>query len=140
MVQSVIKFLQPQALLYNVQYIIELDSEIQSMVCIPDKIKQVLINILKNAIEAMPTGGVITISIKEHPNQSVLISIADQGIGIPEDELCNLGEPFFTLKSNETGLGWTISQHIIAKHEGELLIESKVNEGTIVKIILPMNK
>lgn len=140
MVQSVIKFLQSQANLYNVQINIELDSDNQSVYCQPDQIKQVLINVLKNAIEAMPGGGIITISIGNHLNQSVLISIADQGEGIPEDELSNLGEPFFTLKSNGTGLGLMISQNIIEAHNGELSITSEVNQGTIVKIKLPMNK
>jgi two-component system sporulation sensor kinase A len=140
MVGSVIVFLQPQALLYNAEFYVQLDADIPSVYCISDQIKQVLINVLKNAIEAMPDGGLITISIKNYSNQSVLIRVADQGIGIPEEELSNLGEPFFTLKSNGTGLGWMISQHIIDEHEGQLLISSKVNQGTTVDIILPTNK
>ncbi|PFA68231.1 PAS domain-containing sensor histidine kinase [Bacillus sp. AFS015802] len=97
---------------------------------------QVLINIIKNAIESMDEGD-IDIDWKLR-DQSVLIAIQDQGIGIPPDRLKRLGEPFFTLKEKGMGLGLTISQKIIEDHKGSLLIESEVDKGTKVEVTFPV--
>jgi two-component system sporulation sensor kinase A len=106
--QNVIHFMLPQANLYNVQIAIEMDDNFPSILGVPDQIKQVLINILKNAIESMPEGGTIHASIKNMQNQYLLIRIQDQGIGIPEEKISLLGDPFYTTKTNGTGLGLMI--------------------------------
>jgi two-component system sporulation sensor kinase A len=137
LVQSVVGFLQPQAHLYNVQIQIDMDQDIPAIYCIPDQIKQVLINILKNAIESMPHGGLIKASIRNRLNQGVVISIEDQGVGITGERLSQLGEPFFTTKANGTGLGLMVCKRIIEGHGGKLSIQSKIDHGTIVEIELP---
>ena len=68
----------------------------------------------------------------------VSICFIDQGSGIPEDRIPTLGEPFYTTKEKGTGLGLMTSYKIIESHDGELRISSKINEGTMVEVILPM--
>jgi two-component system, sporulation sensor kinase A len=97
---------------------------------------QVFINIIKNAIESMNEGE-IDVDWKLR-NESVHISILDQGVGIPPDRLKRLGEPFFTLKEKGMGLGLTISQKIIEDHKGSLHIDSEVNKGTKVEVTFPV--
>ncbi|MFC0211920.1 PAS domain S-box protein [Paenibacillus chartarius] len=138
LLNSVVHFMTPQARLYNVQIHTEMDGEIRLIPCIPDQIKQVLINILKNAIEAMPHGGIITAAIRNHQGQSVICSIQDQGVGISEEMLSRLGSPFLTSKSNGTGLGLMICKRIVECHGGKLSFHSHRNQGTTVVIELPV--
>jgi signal transduction histidine kinase len=73
-------------------------------------------------------------------DQTILISVKDHGVGIPADKLPKLGEPFFSMKENGTGLGLMVCHRIIEAHKGDIRIESKVNEGTKVDILLPISK
>jgi len=108
------------------------------VLCDEHRLKQVFINFIKNSIEAMPSGGKLKINI-EKQDEYAKITIADTGIGIPENKLSKIGEPFFTTKENGTGLGLMISFKIIQGHNGKLEIESKENEGTTFTILLPLN-
>lgn len=101
-----------------------------------NQLKQVFINLLKNAIEAMPEGGNIYLYIgcKE---EGLSIRIEDEGVGIPPDKLPKLGEPFYTTKESGTGLGLNICYRIIEAHKGSMFISSRPNEGTVVEIVLP---
>jgi two-component system, sporulation sensor kinase A len=100
-----------------------------------NQIIQVLINIVKNAIDAMTEGNItVECSIGE---KHINISVLDQGTGISPERLKRLGEPFFTLKEKGMGLGLTISQKILEDHKGSLHIESEVNKGTKVDVLLP---
>lgn len=108
------------------------------VLCDEHRLKQVFINFIKNSIEAMPSGGKLKINI-EKQEEYAKITIADTGIGIPENKLSKIGEPFFTTKENGTGLGLMISFKIIQGHNGKLEIESKENEGTTFTILLPLN-
>ncbi|MDD9269107.1 PAS domain S-box protein [Paenibacillus sp. GCM10023248] len=140
LVQSVIAFLQPHAHLYNVQIQMDTDPDLPAIACNPDQIKQVLINVLKNAIESMVSGGIIRIGIKHQCHEGLIISVEDQGVGISEDRLSQLGEPFFTTKTNGTGLGLMVCKRIIEGHGGKLTIESQIDQGTTVRIELPFKK
>jgi two-component system sporulation sensor kinase A len=101
---------------------------------------QVFINILKNALEAMPNGGTIRINVAHIEQDRVKITVSDTGKGIERERLNKLGEPFYTLKEKGMGLGLTISTKIIQEHKGSLQIESEVGKGTKVYIILPIYK
>jgi signal transduction histidine kinase len=107
--------------------------------CVGHQLKQVLINLIKNAIESMPSGGDIHVFIDKTNNGKVIIKIQDQGCGIPEDLLENIGIPFYTTKQKGTGLGMMTSFKIIESHAGSMEITSKEGEGTIVKILLPVH-
>jgi two-component system sensor histidine kinase HydH len=102
----------------------------------PEQIKQVLLNIIKNAIEAMPESGSLT--IKSHKDQEATIEINDTGAGISQETLPKVSTPFFTTRPGGTGLGLSICHKIIAAHQGTISICSEgVNKGTTVVIRLP---
>ncbi|MGG6432285.1 ATP-binding protein [Anoxybacillus sp. D401a] len=100
---------------------------------------QVFVNVVKNALEAMPKGGTITISAKEKDDR-VHVIIEDTGKGIEQERLKRIGEPFYTLKEKGMGLGLTTSMKMVHEHKGTMQIESKVGKGTRVHIILPTCK
>jgi signal transduction histidine kinase len=115
------------------------------------QMEQVLINLLNNSVDAVDSQGEITILLKKINNGSfseedpkkekVLISIKDNGIGIKQDHLAKIFNPFFSTKSkmNGTGLGLAITKAIIARHKGKIEVRSKPGEETIFNIFLPLN-
>ena len=105
-----------------------------------NRIKQVIINMIKNSMDAKKDKEtlIIKVSLKRAEN-SVFINISDNGIGMDEEIVSNIGKEFFTTKNNGTGLGVSISKDIISKHDGELIYTSKKNIGTKATIILPIN-
>ena len=109
------------------------------VLCDEQRLKQVFINFIKNSIEAMPSGGKLTVTIEKQERFAKII-VADTGIGIPKDKLSKIGDPFFTTKENGTGLGLMISFEIIQSHKGKLEIDSKENKGTTLTISLPLHK
>ncbi|CEH31620.1 hypothetical protein AM501_03045 [Aneurinibacillus migulanus] len=101
------------------------------------QIKQVIMNIIQNSIEALPDGGNITIQIEETGNENVVISIQDNGCGMTKNELDQVMNPFFTTKDDGLGLGLSISYRIIESHKGSLHVFSEKGTGTTFNIILP---
>lgn len=110
----------------------------------PHQFQQVLINIFLNAVQAMPNGGDLAISIQRpayhstYPNGCGCIEIADTGVGIPEENITRVFEPFFSTKRNGTGLGLSLSKRIIDAHGGNLTLESESGKGTKITITLPL--
>jgi nitrogen fixation negative regulator NifL len=110
----------------------------------PNHLKQVFLNLLLNALDAMPAGGVLRLQTSLHsPSASagdamVLIAFADSGVGMPADLLNRLFEPFFTTKPHGSGLGLSISYNIIETHGGQITVGSKEGEGTVVTVLLPL--
>jgi len=107
------------------------------IVCTADQMKQVILNITKNAFEAMSSSGTLTFTIFEAAGK-VTISIEDSGIGISPSQLKKLFQPFYTSKDTGTGLGLIVCKRIIQSFHGEIYISSKENIGTKVEIILPV--
>ena len=107
----------------------------------PSKIKQALINILTNAIHAMPDGGILTVESRTKGKEGkryALISIGDTGTGISDEVKKTIFDPFFTTKIQGIGLGLTLTKGIIEAHEGNIEVESKEGEGTTFIISLPI--
>jgi signal transduction histidine kinase len=104
----------------------------------PEKIKQALININKNALEALNTGGILTIMTRQNDNY-VFITIHDNGPGINQSDLPLIFEPFFTRKGAGTGLGLSITQRIVEEHHGSISVESDGKSGTTFSVMLPVN-
>jgi two-component system, sporulation sensor kinase C len=102
-----------------------------------NRLKQVFINIIKNAIEAMETGGRIKVYLDEQ-NDFVSIFVKDNGPGIPKEILGMIGQPFYTSKEKGTGLGLTICFKIIENHKGKIHISSEAGQGTTFEVILPV--
>lgn len=104
------------------------------------KLNQAFINILLNAIQAIDNSGIISIRTGLNIKGSVIIEIADSGIGIREDDIKKVTDPFYTTKDpgKGTGLGLSITHTIIKEHGGRLLFDSKLGKGTTVKVVLPV--
>ncbi len=134
--ESTIKVLHPQALLHNVQIHLKHSENDIMLLCSPPQLKQVFVNFLKNAIEAMPNGGNVYISMQQIERGRVRIAFADEGAGIDDEMLKHLGTPFYTTKDKGIGLGLTVSNKIIQEHQGLMTIDSFIGEGTTVTVEL----
>ncbi|NOV00081.1 PAS domain-containing sensor histidine kinase [Paenibacillus planticolens] len=137
-VMSTIELLQPQALMENIQIEADIAPDLPLVSCDERQIKQVFINILKNALESMELGGIMRIHASADPSKrNILIRFIDQGCGIAPERLPKLGEPFYSTKEKGTGLGLMVCFRIIEAHGGLMEIQSKLEEGTTVEITLP---
>jgi hypothetical protein len=103
------------------------------------QIRRALLNIIRNAIEAMPKGGALKIWT-EQKDQKAVIHIEDTGIGIPLEETEKIFDPFFTTKDFGTGLGLAVVQQIVDEHAGQILCNSIVGQGTTFSIFLPLDE
>ena len=127
-----------QCQLQKVKLLEDIDENLPEIQMDADRLKQVMLNLLNNGLEAMPDGGELKIVVAQD-NGEILIHIVDTGIGIAPDQLPLIFEPFFTSKGHGTGLGLAISYNIISDRGGEIKIESKLGEGTAVMVSLPVN-
>jgi signal transduction histidine kinase len=112
---------------------------------VPGQIEQILLNLVINARQAMPTGGRLRIDVRENPaTQLVEVRIADTGVGIPPDQLRVIFEPFYTTKQPDdhghggTGLGLSVCRQIIEQHQGRIRVESVVGKGSTFTLKLPL--
>jgi len=115
------------------------DSDLPPLLCDANQLKQVFINIIKNGIESMSGGGKLFVLVEGEGRKKIRVRVIDQGVGIPQEVLRNIGQPFYTTKEHGTGLGLMISVKYLEHHGGTMQIRSKVNEGTTVDILLPTN-
>lgn len=111
---------------------------------VPGHIEQILVNLVLNARQAMPTGGRLRIEVRESPAaDTVEIRVSDTGVGIPPDQLRLIFEPFFTTKQPDeygrggTGLGLSVCRQIIEQHHGRIRVESVVGKGSTFAVKLP---
>jgi two-component system NtrC family sensor kinase len=133
-------FLENQALFHNIKIIKKLDPFLPFVRGNAGQLKQVLINIIVNAAEAMHGSGTLTITSYPSPDRkSILLEFTDTGEGIPEENLTRIFDPFFTTKEvgKGTGLGLATSYGIVEDHGGRIGVKSKVGEGTTFTIELP---
>ncbi|MFZ3589503.1 PAS domain-containing protein [Bacillus sp. DJP31] len=134
---DIICLLETQAILHNIRITLTNRLTIQNIVCDENQLKQVFINLVKNSIEAMPKGGMITISVEDLNKSTIKLSFIDQGCGVPVDLVDKIGHPFVTTKENGTGLGLMVSYRIIENHKGTVNIDSIEGEGTTFTLTLP---
>jgi len=127
-----------KAIMSGVQIQLRLPSEPNAILCDANQIKQMLVNLMQNAIESMGNGGKLRVGLERRDGASVTLTVEDEGCGIPEDRLSKLGEPFYSSKEKGTGLGLMISYQIIQKHRGRVKVTSRVNEGTCFEIAFPI--
>jgi two-component system NtrC family sensor kinase len=111
-------------------------ADLPEVLCNADQLRQVFLNLVLNAIEAMPSGGTLTVRTIAGPTVA-LIEIQDSGTGIPADIRAHLFEPFFTNKPNGTGLGLSISAHIATQHGGQIEVDSEEGQGSTFRVVLP---
>lgn len=138
MLLNVYTLLNAEAMLRNIQLKLCMEPEMEhfAVMCRERKLKQVFINVLKNAIEAVPPKGEICISVT-HSGDEAIIDIADNGSGIPEEVIDKLGQPFVTTKEGGTGLGLMMCKEIIKDHQGTMQFRNRKDGGAVVTIKLP---
>jgi len=103
------------------------------------QMQQVLVNLIKNASQAMTTGGTLTLQTGEN-SDGVWVSVVDTGGGIPQEQINRIFEPFYTTKKKGSGLGLMIVQRIVRAHNGRIDLESHVGKGTTFRVWLPLHE
>lgn len=134
--QRVAKILQSYSLNHNVQIKTDIVEDCW-IFANGQKFNQSLINIVKNAIESMPNGGMVWITCTPTNDGFINISIKDQGIGMTKEQMDRLGYPFYSLKESGTGLGMMVSYQIIRSFKGKIKVKSEKDKGTEFIIFLP---
>lgn len=137
LLQNIIVLVETHAILNNVQVFLHFEPELPLIMCEESQLKQAFVNIMKNAIEAMPDGGELLITATRDGADRVLVQFIDDGVGVPEEIMPKLGEPFYTTKEKGTGLGLMVSYKIIENHRGSIQVRSTPQKGTTVEIQLP---
>jgi two-component system, sporulation sensor kinase B len=124
---------------YAVMSSIQINSHIENDLMVQGikiELKQVLLNLLKNAIEAIKENGEITVAAHVHKDGRIMVVIQDNGAGMPPDQLKVLGRPYYSTKEKGTGLGLTVCYQIIKRMKGEIQVESEQGVGTTFRIFL----
>jgi signal transduction histidine kinase len=132
---EVIELAQPLLSLSQIALNVKRDEAVPDIYLDRDKMKQVFLNIINNAIDAMPQGGTLTISTNTR-TASVVISFADTGTGLPDESSDKVFQPFYSTKSNGTGLGLTLAKNIVEAHGGTISIESR-QAGAMFLVEIP---
>lgn len=135
---DVVSLLKTEANLHNIQIDLLFQEKTSLIECEPNQLKQLFINIIKNAVEASDSGESVSISLDYKDNEKASILIKDNGSGMSKDRLEKIGEPFYSSKEKGTGLGLTVSSKIVQQHNGCMTFKSEINEGTEVMIELPV--
>lgn len=104
-----------------------------------DRLGQVLLNLARNALQAMPEGGILSFSVAVS-DREVAITVSDSGQGIEQGEMARIFEPFFTTKARGTGLGLPLCKKIVEEHNGRIIVESSAGKGTTVSLSFPRPK
>lgn len=136
--QDSVNLMNYQAYMREIGLILKLDEELPPIEGISNQLKQVFINLIKNAIEAIENTGIVTIEAIRHEDR-VIITVEDTGPGMDIGMIDKLGTPFFSTKEQGTGLGLMITFRIIQNHKGKVSVESKLGKGTQFIISFPIS-
>lgn len=137
LLSDLLDFLAPEIERAGVRLERNLSPSVPRLSVDPRYMKQAVLNLVQNALAAMPDGGTLTLST-ERTDDGIRLSVEDTGTGIPEENLPKIFEPYFTTKETGTGLGLTLTFKIIKEHGGEISVRSREGEGTAFTITLPL--
>ena len=141
--QSVLHMIQMKAREKKIELTSAIPEDLPLISADRDRLSQILINVLDNAVKFTPEGGTVTLSAAQAAGNEVVVKIADTGIGVPRDEISRLGERFYRVdktRSRElggTGLGLSIVKHLMTAHKGRMEVESLLGRGTTVSLYFP---
>ncbi len=140
-VDKTLALIQNQASLQGVTIARSLEPGLPQIWADPNQLQQVLVNLTVNALQAMPEGGKLEITVAVDQGQNeVLLRVIDTGCGIPQEDITQLFEPYFTKRRGGVGLGLSVVYNIIAKHRGRIEVESELGRGSTFTIHLPLTK
>jgi two-component system NtrC family sensor kinase len=136
-----VRLVHPRTEMQNIQVQLAVDDYLPTVFCDGAQIEQVLLALIMNAIDAMPHGGNLWLGNRVHDEEHIELEVRDDGIGIPQDLVPRLFEPFTTTKEvgKGVGLGLAISRNIVDRHSGRIEVESEPGRGTRFRIILPLD-
>jgi two-component system, sporulation sensor kinase E len=137
LLREMAEFIAPEAERAHVEVKLEIGDKLPRVRMDERYMKQALLNLVNNALAAMPGGGSLVLKA-EGEQDEVRLKVEDNGVGIPEDDLPKIFEPYFTTKDNGTGLGLTITFKIIKEHGGEISVASRPGQGSVFSIALPV--
>jgi signal transduction histidine kinase len=137
LIEDLVQFVSFEMQKSRIEYTMKLAKDLPPVEFDERYIKQALLNLIKNAISAMPDGGRLCIRTGA-TETDVLISISDSGIGIPEENLSKIFEPYFTTRDTGSGLGLTMVFKIVREHRGDISVKSKNGEGSTFTITIPI--
>jgi two-component system NtrC family sensor kinase len=141
LLNEVVGFLGKEAAYRNISINIEADPGVPNVESDRGQLQQVFLNILNNAEAAVSKGGHIDIRVRAHGERRVAVSVSDDGVGIPKENLDRIFEPFFTTKEGSgTGLGLSITYGIVQRLGGEISVASEVGKGTCFTVLLPVRR
>lgn len=145
LIQEVVQFMTPQAAENGVTFEVTLQPDLSGLEADDEQVRQLLINLCANAIQAMPEGGTITLATELSQKAAfdgggVRILVADEGKGIPPDALEVIFEPFYSTKPDGLGLGLAIVARIVEQHNGHISCQSEVGRGTTFEVHLPLGR
>ena len=135
-VKSIIELVQPEAEMAKVEVGLKLQEDLPKTLIDVAQMRLVILNLIKNSIQAMPEGGKLIITTQKKENK-INLKIKDQGVGIPKEDLKNIFDFLYTKKKDGTGLGLTISKKIVKEHDGDIFAKSQVNKGSVFTLTLP---
>jgi len=121
----------------NIEMVKKLDADLPEVNIDTDQVRQVLVNMIMNAVQAMPEGGKLTIGAKRK-DKFLEVEISDSGCGIPKEATGKIFDPLFTTRAKGIGLGLAVCKAIIDRHQGHIEVESEVGKGTTFTIRLPL--
>jgi two-component system, NtrC family, sensor kinase len=135
-----VRLVQHKMDMATIQLNLTLTDELPHVRCDPNQIEQVVLAMVINAIDAMPQGGNLWITTRQASALAIELTIRDDGMGIPDEHLAHIFEPFYTTKeSGGSGLGLAISQNIVERHGGSIAVHSVIGQGTTFTILLPVD-
>ena len=141
LITDVLILVENVATMYNIALRIELSSDIPLCLLDTKQVKHALLNVLQNAIQAMPQGGLLHVeTLFDNETEEICISISDTGKGINQENLSRIFNPFFSTKVEGSGLGLTLTNRIVTHHNGHIEISSEEGKGTTVRLCFPINQ
>jgi signal transduction histidine kinase len=134
----IVEALSASSLPETVEVVSQLDEMIPTMLADPDQLRQVFVNLILNALQAMPKGGRLIVKSWSPRPDSVNVSVADTGVGIPQADLDKIFKPLFTTKAKGIGLGLAIVKTLVDGHDGTIDVQSEPDKGTTFTVRIPV--
>jgi two-component system sporulation sensor kinase A len=138
-IEPIARLMDSTARKRGVEIVSQIQAGIPAVHADPDQMKQIILNLVLNAIDASPEGGRVMLALRtpRTGRDRVVLEVRDEGPGIPPDKLKSIFHPFFTTKDTGTGLGLALAHQMIVEHGGEIVVESELGKGSVFRVTLP---
>ncbi|HJQ75591.1 MAG TPA: ATP-binding protein [Gaiellaceae bacterium] len=135
--EPVVRLMESTARKRQIEVVVAFDANLPAVWADPDQLKQIMLNLLLNAIESSTAGGRVALDVRPGLVDGVVFEVRDDGPGIPPEQRETIFHPFFTTKESGTGLGLTLVHQMVVEHGGEITVESDVGRGSVFRVLLP---